>query len=40
MSALSTMVNLEIAHINVMTKLDLLNKAARKELEKLVKGVC
>lgn len=34
MSALSAMVNLEIPHINVMTKLDLLNKSARKELEK------
>ena len=34
MSALSTMVNLEIPHINVMSKLDLLNKQAKKQLER------
>ena len=34
MSALSAMVNLEVPHINVMTKLDLLNKKAKKDLEK------
>merc|ERR1712150_39282 len=34
MTALSTMVNLEIPHINIMSKLDLLNKAAKKEMER------
>lgn len=34
MSALSTMVNLEIPHINIMTKLDLLNSKAKKDLER------
>ncbi|ELT90588.1 hypothetical protein CAPTEDRAFT_105007 [Capitella teleta] len=34
MTALSAMVNLEIAHVNVMSKLDLLNKEAKKEIEK------
>lgn len=34
MTALSTMISLEIPHINVLTKLDLLNKKARKELER------
>ena len=28
------MINLEIPHLNVMTKLDLLNKKAKKDLEK------
>lgn len=34
MTALSTMVNLEIPHFSVMTKLDLLNTKAKKELER------
>jgi len=34
MCALSAMVNLEIPHVNVITKLDLLNKRAKKELER------
>lgn len=34
MCALSAMVNLEITHVNVMTKLDLLNKEAKKDLER------
>ena len=36
LSALSTMVNLEIPHINIITKLDLLNKSAKKDLERFV----
>lgn len=36
MCALSTMVNLEITHVNVMSKLDLLNKKAKKDLERCV----
>lgn len=35
LTALSTMVNLEIPHVNVMTKIDLLSKKAKKELERL-----
>ena len=34
MAALSTMVGLEIPHINVLTKLDLLNKKAKKDLDR------
>jgi hypothetical protein len=34
LTALSTMVNLEIPHVNVMTKLDLLSKKAKKDLER------
>ncbi|KAI0214078.1 GPN-loop GTPase 3, partial [Lamellibrachia satsuma] len=34
LSALSTMVNLEIPHLNIITKLDLLNKSAKKDLER------
>ena len=34
MCALSTMVNLEIPHVNVMSKLDLLSKQSKKELER------
>ena len=33
LSALSAMVTLEICHVNVMTKLDILSKSARKRLE-------
>ena len=39
MCALSAMVNLEITHVNVMTKLDLLNKQARKNLERFVNSL-
>ncbi|KAL8561089.1 hypothetical protein ACOMHN_031033 [Nucella lapillus] len=34
MTALSTMVNLEVPHINVLSKLDLLSKKDKKELER------
>ncbi|XP_052072703.1 GPN-loop GTPase 3-like [Mytilus californianus] len=34
LTALSTMVTLEIPHVNVMTKLDLLSKKAKKDLER------
>ena len=34
MSALSAMVTLEVPHINVLSKLDLLSANAKKELEK------
>ncbi|CAB3360682.1 Hypothetical predicted protein [Cloeon dipterum] len=33
-AALSTMVNLQIPHVNVLTKIDLLSKSVRKELDK------
>jgi len=34
LTALSTMVNLEVPHVNVITKMDLLSKSARKHIEK------
>ena len=34
LSALSTMVNLETPHVNVMTKIDLLSKKAKKDLDR------
>jgi len=34
LTALSTMVNLELPHVNVMTKLDLLSKKAKKDLQR------
>ena len=34
MTALSTMVTLELPHINVLSKIDLLDKQAKKELDK------
>jgi len=34
MCALSTMVNLEIPHVNIVTKLDLLNKKGKQDLER------
>ena len=34
LTALSTTVNLETPHVNVMTKLDLLSKKDKKELER------
>ncbi|XP_050734135.1 GPN-loop GTPase 3-like [Eriocheir sinensis] len=33
LTALATMVQLEVPHINILTKMDLLNKAAREQLE-------
>ena len=33
MAALSTMVNLEITHVNVLSKIDLLSRDARKQLD-------
>ncbi|KAK4307179.1 hypothetical protein Pmani_021030 [Petrolisthes manimaculis] len=33
LAALATMVQLEVPHINILTKMDLLNKAAREQLE-------
>jgi len=36
MAALSTMVNLEVPHINVMSKMDLLGKKAKKDIEKFL----
>uniref|UniRef100_A0A8D8RZ27 GPN-loop GTPase 3 n=1 Tax=Cacopsylla melanoneura TaxID=428564 RepID=A0A8D8RZ27_9HEMI len=34
MSALTTMVNMEIPHVNVLTKMDLLSKSARKQIDR------
>ena len=34
MSALSTMVQLEVPHINVMSKMDLLDKRAKQQIER------
>lgn len=34
MTALSVMVNLELPHVNLLNKMDLLNKEARKQIEK------
>jgi GTPase SAR1 family protein len=36
MAALSVMVNLELPHINILTKMDLLSKSARNQLDRLV----
>nr|ACO15520.1 ATP-binding domain 1 family member C [Caligus clemensi] len=36
MAALSTMVNLEIPHINILSKLDLLSPASRKQLDRFL----
>ncbi|MPC08970.1 GPN-loop GTPase 3 [Portunus trituberculatus] len=33
LTALATMVQLEVPHINILTKMDLLNRAARQQLE-------
>ncbi|XP_042238512.1 GPN-loop GTPase 3-like [Homarus americanus] len=33
LAALATMVQLEVPHINILTKMDLLNKSAREQLE-------
>ncbi|XP_015524516.1 GPN-loop GTPase 3 [Neodiprion pinetum] len=34
MAALSVMINLELPHINILTKMDLLSKGARKQLDR------
>lgn len=34
MAALSVMINLELPHVNVLTKMDLLSKSAKKQLDK------
>jgi len=34
LAALSAMISLEIPQINIMTKMDLLSKKAKKEIEK------
>ncbi|KAJ6636599.1 GPN-loop GTPase 3 [Pseudolycoriella hygida] len=36
MAALSVMANIELPHVNVLTKMDLLSKAARTQLEKYI----
>lgn len=36
MSALSVMVNLELPHLNILSKMDLLGKAARRQLERFL----
>ena len=36
MAALSVMINLELPHMNILTKLDLLSKSARKQLDKFL----
>lgn len=36
MSALSVMVNLELPHVNLLSKMDLLGKAARRQLERFL----
>jgi GPN-loop GTPase len=33
-AALSVMVNLQIPHVNILTKVDLLSKSARREMDK------
>lgn len=36
MSALSVMVNLELPHVNILSKMDLLGKAARRQLDRFL----
>lgn len=36
LTALSTMVNLEVSHVNVLTKMDLLSKSARKHIDRFI----
>jgi GTPase SAR1 family protein len=40
MAALSVMVNLELPHINILAKMDLLSKGARNQLDRLVISEC
>ena len=37
MSALSVMVNLELPHVNILSKIDLISKSAKKQLDRFVK---
>lgn len=36
MSALSVMVNLELPHINILSKIDLISKSAKNQLDRYV----
>lgn len=36
MAALSVMVNLELPHVNILSKMDLLSKTARKRLDRFL----
>lgn len=36
MAALSIMVNLELPHVNILSKMDLLSKTARRRLERFL----
>lgn len=36
MSALSVMVNLELPHVNLLSKMDLLSKSAKKQMDKFL----
>lgn len=36
MAALSVMVNLELPHVNILSKMDLLSKGAKKQLERFL----
>ena len=40
MSALSAMVNLELPHVNLLSKMDLLSKSARKQLDRFIEPDC
>lgn len=40
MSALSVMVNLELPHVNLLTKMDLLGKSSRRQLERFLEPDC
>ncbi|KAF7269497.1 GPN-loop GTPase 3 [Rhynchophorus ferrugineus] len=40
MAALSVMVNLELPHVNILSKMDLLSKSARKRLERFLEPDC
>lgn len=34
MTALSVMVNLELPHVNILSKIDLISKSAKKQMER------
>ncbi|KAK9871815.1 hypothetical protein WA026_014271 [Henosepilachna vigintioctopunctata] len=40
MAALSVMVNLELPHVNILSKMDLLTKSARKRLDRFLEPDC
>lgn len=40
MAALSVMVNLELPHINLLSKMDLLSKSAKKQLDRFLEPDC